>query len=53
MRSFAFVCILASAALSDGGGHAMKGPSIGTDPTITRDDARLDKMLEGSICRGC
>lgn len=38
---------------SDGGGHAMKGPSIGTDPTITKDDARLDKMLEGSICRGC
>lgn len=38
---------------SDGGGHAMKGPSIGTDPTITKDDTRLDKMLEGSICRGC
>ncbi|MHB0771203.1 hypothetical protein [Bradyrhizobium sp. 5.13L] len=38
---------------SDGGGHAMKGPLLGTDPTITKDDARLDKMLEGSICRGC
>ena len=38
---------------SDGGGHAMKGPLLGTDPTITKDDARLEKMLEGSICRGC
>jgi hypothetical protein len=38
---------------SDGGGHAMKGPLLGTDPTSTKDDARLEKMLEGSICRGC
>jgi len=38
---------------SDGGGRAMNGPLLGTDQTITRDDARLDKMLEGSICRGC
>ena len=35
------------------GGHAMKGPLLGTDPTIDKDDARLEKMLEGSICRGC
>ncbi len=33
--------------------HAMKGPLVGTDPTIDKDDARLDRMLEGSICRGC
>ncbi|MGY8707395.1 hypothetical protein RAD16_16770 [Bradyrhizobium sp. 18BD] len=38
---------------SDDGGHAMKGPLLGTDQTIDKDDARLEKMLEGSICRGC
>ncbi|QOG20752.1 MULTISPECIES: hypothetical protein [Bradyrhizobium] len=38
---------------SETGGHAMKGPMLGTDPTIDKDDARLEKMLEGSICRGC
>jgi hypothetical protein len=38
---------------SDGGGHATKGPLLGSDPTIHKDDARLEKMLEGSICRGC
>jgi hypothetical protein len=31
----------------------MKGPLLGTDPTIDKEDARLQKMLEGSICRGC
>jgi hypothetical protein len=35
------------------GGHVMKGPLLGTDPTIDKEDARLKKMLEGSICRGC
>jgi hypothetical protein len=34
-------------------GHVMKGPLLGTDPTIDKEDARLEKMLEGSICRGC
>ncbi|MBC9876833.1 hypothetical protein G8O24_05645 [Bradyrhizobium sp. INPA01-394B] len=38
---------------SNGVGHAMKGPLLGSDPTIDKDDARLEKMLEGSICRGC
>ncbi|KYG97520.1 hypothetical protein SE91_02125 [Bradyrhizobium sp. DOA1] len=38
---------------SEGGGHAMKRPLLGTDATIDKDDARLEKMLEGSICRGC
>ena len=42
------------AALPSGiGGHVMKGPLLGTDPTIDKEDARLQKMLEGSICRGC
>jgi hypothetical protein len=35
------------------GGHVMKGPLLGTDPTIDKEDAQLQKMLEGSICRGC
>lgn len=35
------------------GGHVMKGPLLGTDPTIDKEDARLQKMLEGSICHGC
>ncbi|MDH2347572.1 hypothetical protein QCM77_26360 [Bradyrhizobium sp. SSUT18] len=38
---------------SGSAGHVMKGPLLGTDPTIDKDDARLEKMLEGSICRGC
>lgn len=40
-------------ASSDGGGHVMKGPLLGTDQTIDREDARLEKLLKGSICRGC
>jgi hypothetical protein len=44
---------LGTALASDGGGHATKGPLLGSDPTIDKDDARLEKMLEGSICRGC
>ena len=35
------------------GGHAMKGPLLGTNPAIDQEDARVEKMLEGSICRGC
>jgi hypothetical protein len=31
----------------------MKGPLLGTSPATDKDDARLEKMLEGSICRGC
>jgi len=38
---------------SDAGGHAMNGPLLGTDPAIDQEDARLQKMLEESICRGC
>jgi hypothetical protein len=35
------------------GGHAMKGPLLGTNAAIDKEDARVEKMLEGSICRGC
>jgi len=38
---------------SDEGGHAMKGPLLGTNAAIDKEDARVEKMLEGSICRGC
>jgi hypothetical protein len=34
-------------------GHAMKGPLLGTNAAIDQEDARVEKMLEGSICRGC
>lgn len=30
----------------------MKGPLLGTNPAIDREDAKVDKMI-GSICRGC
>ncbi|MBR1179268.1 hypothetical protein JQ617_35255 [Bradyrhizobium sp. KB893862 SZCCT0404] len=38
---------------SESGGHAMGGPLLGTDQAIAKEDARLEKMLEGSVCRGC
>lgn len=34
-------------------GHAMKDPLLGTNSAIDQEDARLKKILEGSICRGC
>jgi hypothetical protein len=34
-------------------GHPMTGPALGTDPAIDKEELRLNKMLEGSICRGC
>ncbi len=30
----------------------MKGPFLGTNPAIDREEAKVDKMI-GSICRGC
>jgi len=30
----------------------MKGPLLGTDPAIDREEAKVDKMMD-SICRGC
>ena len=44
---------LGTALPSGIGGHVMNGPLLCTDPTIDKEDARLQKMLEGSICRGC
>lgn len=38
---------------SGASGHARKGPLLGTNPAIDQEDARLKKILEGSICRGC
>jgi hypothetical protein len=29
-----------------------KGPLLGTDPSIDREEAKVEKMI-GSICRGC
>jgi hypothetical protein len=34
-----------------GNGH-QKGPLLGTNPAIDREEARVDKMIT-SICRGC
>jgi hypothetical protein len=34
-------------------GHRIKGPLLGTNPAIDKEDAKVEKMLEGSICRGC
>ena len=42
---------LGTALASDGVGP-MKGPLLGTNPAIDREEAKVDKMI-GSICRGC
>jgi len=34
-------------------GHAEKGPLLGTNTAIDKEDRRLEKMIDGSICRGC
>jgi len=34
------------------GDRPMSGPSLGTNPAIDREEAKVDKMI-GSICRGC
>ena len=45
---------LGTALPSDGGsGHVMKGPLLGTDAAIDKEDTQLQKRLEGAICRGC
>jgi hypothetical protein len=44
---------LGTALSSSGVGNGpMKGPLLGTDPAIDREEAKVDKMI-GSICRGC
>jgi hypothetical protein len=40
---------LSSSGMSEG---PMKGPLLGTNPAIDREEARVEKMI-GSICRGC
>ena len=40
---------LSSSGVGDG---PMKGPPLGTNPAIDREDAAVDKAI-GSICRGC
>jgi hypothetical protein len=40
---------LSSSGLGNG---PMKGPLIGTNPAVDREEAKVEKML-GSICRGC
>ena len=44
----------AGTALSSGGGGngPQKGPLLGTNPVIDREDAKVEKMIK-SICRGC
>ena len=44
---------LGTALSSSGIGHGpMKGPLLGANPAIDREEAKVDKMI-GSICRGC
>jgi hypothetical protein len=44
---------LGTALASDGVGNGpMKGPLLGTNPAIDREEIKVDKMLN-SICRGC
>jgi hypothetical protein len=40
---------LPSSGVGDG---PMKGPLLGTNPAIDREEAKVDKMIS-SICRGC
>jgi hypothetical protein len=41
-----------TALSSSGTGSPTKGPLLGTNPAIDREEARVDKVI-GSICRGC
>lgn len=44
---------LGTALSSSGVGNGpMKGPLLGTNPAIDREEAKVDKTI-GSICRGC
>jgi hypothetical protein len=43
----------AGTALSSSGmGNGSKGPLLGTNPAIDREEAKVNKMI-ASICRGC
>jgi hypothetical protein len=41
-----------TALSSSGTAHPMKGPELGTNPVIDKEDAKVSKMI-ASICRGC
>jgi hypothetical protein len=43
---------LGTALSSSGVGRPMKGPLLGTNPAIDREEAKVDEMIS-SICRGC
>jgi hypothetical protein len=43
---------LGTALSSSGVGKPIKGPLLGTNPAIDREETRVDKMID-SICRGC
>jgi hypothetical protein len=43
---------LGTAISSSGTGRPMKGPLLGTNPAIDREEAKVNQMI-GSICRGC
>jgi len=43
---------LGTALSSSGTGRPMRGPLLGTNPAIDREEAKVDKTI-GSICRGC
>jgi hypothetical protein len=43
---------LGTALSSSGTGRLTKGPLLGTNPAIDREEAKVDKMI-GSICRSC
>ena len=43
---------LGTALPSSGTEAPIKGPLLGTDPAIDREQAKVDKAI-GSICRGC
>jgi hypothetical protein len=44
---------LGTALSSSGvGSGPIKGPLLGTNPAIDREEAKVDKMID-SICRGC
>lgn len=43
---------LGTALSSSGVGERMKGPLLGTNPAVDREEARVNKSI-ASICRGC
>ena len=44
---------LGTALSSSGVGSPVKGPALGTDSAIEREDTAIDRLVKKSICRGC